>query len=233
MRARPRCQSRDMTAAQLIAENTRSPASVVSSTWLRPTGARSRMKDSKLSMPRRPVCGSRLSSGSGNGSHDRADAITVTIDRVLECQQRLVWDRFDKAGAEQWDRSAPGDHRDVVGHLNLAGVRGRGQQVNQRITRRATASSPFCQLSRMPSLALNSLVLSGGTRYARYRRPRPISPCTPAPASNYVVGMMKVSTNGRSTPLKTGGSWRSLMMPSGRNTMPARKFSGRDRRKST
>ena len=33
---------------------------------------------------------------------------------------------------------------------------------------------------------------------------------------------MTVSTNGRSTPLNTGGSWRSLMMPTGISIMPAR-----------
>ena len=33
---------------------------------------------------------------------------------------------------------------------------------------------------------------------------------------------MTVSTNGRSTPWKTGGSWRSLMMPTGTSSMPAR-----------
>ena len=38
---------------------------------------------------------------------------------------------------------------------------------------------------------------------------------------------MTVSTNGRSTPLKTGGSWRSLMMPTGTSSMPARTLNAR------
>ena len=38
----------------------------------------------------------------------------------------------------------------------------------------------------------------------------------PKPNSRHVVGMITVSTNGRSTPLNEGGSCRSLMMPDGR-----------------
>ena len=36
--------------------------------------------------------------------------------------------------------------------------------------------------------------------------------------------MMTVSTNGRSTPWNTGGSCRSLMIPTGTSSMPARKL---------
>ncbi len=43
---------------------------------------------------------------------------------------------------------------------------------------------------------------------------------------------MTVSTNGRSTPLNTGGSWRSLMMPTGTRIIPARRFTDRCSRKS-
>ena len=45
--------------------------------------------------------------------------------------------------------------------------------------------------------------------------------------------MTRVSTNGRSTPWNTGGSWRSLMIPTGASTFPARRLKGRLTRKST
>ena len=65
---------------------------------------------------------------------------------------------------------------------------------------RTAEREPCCEESARPSSALNCEASSGGITYARYRQPRPNSPNTPAPTSNHVVGMMKVSTNGRCTP---------------------------------
>ena len=57
-------------AAQPMASNTRRPAATSGVIGARGGGASSRMNDSKLSMPRRPVDGSAKSSGSGVASHN-------------------------------------------------------------------------------------------------------------------------------------------------------------------
>ena len=87
------------------------------------------------------------------------------------------------------------------------------------------ASTPCCAEPAIPSSARER------GRVERRHRVRPVAeataearPSRPTPTSNHVVGMMNVSTNGRSTPWNTGGSCRSLMIPTGTSSMPARKF---------
>ena len=89
---------------------------------------------------------------------------------------------------------------------------------------RNDASNPEVFPSEIPNSASNRVASSDDSRYARYRKPRPRSPVAPKPNSRQVVGMISVSTNGRSTPLNDGGSCRSLTIPIGVSSIPPRRL---------